>query len=522
MQSELLYAWIDQSQHILKVSQGWADFVGAPEESEGANLAHVLPERLHSVIAFECVKAQAQPLQPQSFIAQIEGQNHLCEVVWVPTVALYTLVIRTSAHNVADLPRDELTNLPGRELLSVRIADELKRDAAPAFAIIMIDLDRFGWINDTLGDAVGDMALKEVAQRLTKLARGRDLAVRLEGDRFALLVTGLDNDEAGIDALHHLIEVLEKGIYIEQRELFITVSAGIAMSPTHGTRVESLMLHADKAMYDAKTKGEGQYSVYDDTMAKGAQPTLMTISEIESAFESRALELRFRPSHNLKNHTIEGAEPMVCWQHPNLGLIHLADCQEMVPSALLEKFARWQISEVVRLCKESPEFAELSYILIDTQDLLLTSEQGLDPWVKAFQQNPQGLHNLLFVLCDEDADLYARDVKKLVQAGANIAISVSANFDLPLSLVKALNPSYLFLDESLYDLNDRELSRHSPLEAVLSYARQGGVPVGALQTQSAQQMSRLYNHGHQIMAGPYFGAFLTLAQLLQLIKSPMA
>ncbi len=246
---------------------------------------------------------------------------------------------------------DALTGLPNRNLLLDRLQQAIRaaERGKHKLTIILLDLDRFKEVNDTLGHHVGDKLLCQIAQRLVTLLRESDTVARLGGDEFCLLLPTADTAEAQATAAKVMREI-EKTIYVEGQSLVITSSLGIASYPTHGQTPLVLLRRADVAMYFAKRNKKG-CAVYDSTYDENSLRQLAITYELRDAIDSDQLVLYYQPKVDLKLKRVSGVEALVRWNHPIHGLL-LPD--EFVPLAeqtgLIKPLTMWVLSSVLKEC----------------------------------------------------------------------------------------------------------------------------------------------------------------------------
>ncbi len=218
---------------------------------------------------------------------------------------------------------DPLTNLPNRLLFS----DRLTLAVAQAhrhnqrLAVLFLDLDRFKVINDSLGHSVGDELLRQVAERIQEYVREGDTVARLGGDEFTLLVPGITAEEDAAKIAKKICDAIHDPFWIDGRELFVTTSMGVAVYPSDGHDAETLVRNADSAMYRAKEQGRDNYQLYTPAMNAKAVERLSLESRLRQAVANDELELHFQPFFDLKTAEVLGAEALLRWRHPELGLI---------------------------------------------------------------------------------------------------------------------------------------------------------------------------------------------------------
>jgi diguanylate cyclase (GGDEF)-like protein len=233
---------------------------------------------------------------------------------------------------------DDLTGLANRKLLGTNTALAVQEGEA---ALVLLDLDRFKEVNDTLGHHVGDQLLVAVAHRLSKSLRPGDTVARLGGDEFALLLPGADNDVA-FKAAGRARAALAEPFVLGGLLVDVAASAGIAVSPEHGITVDVLLQHADVAMYLSKESGEVE--VYDTSRDHNSTTRLALLGELRRALENDELELHYQPKADLRDGRVVGVEALVRWRHPQRGLIQPDDFIPLAErSGLIGQLTAWVI-----------------------------------------------------------------------------------------------------------------------------------------------------------------------------------
>jgi diguanylate cyclase (GGDEF)-like protein len=217
---------------------------------------------------------------------------------------------------------DVLTNLPNRKRLFKYIESKLKKSnqIIKPFSLLLLDLDRFKEINDSLGHKCGDLLLKELSGRLLGVLPGDDLVARLGGDEFAVVLENADTVEKAKVVAEKVRAVIQELFELEGMRLLIDASVGIAMYPTHGDNSNILMRRADVAMYHAKKSGMG-IAVYDESYDINSQQRLALISSLPKAIEENELVLHYQPKIRVCDRKVTGVEALVRWEHPEHGLL---------------------------------------------------------------------------------------------------------------------------------------------------------------------------------------------------------
>jgi diguanylate cyclase (GGDEF)-like protein len=232
------------------------------------------------------------------------------------------LHVQAAASEYAAL-HDHVTELPNRVLFHDRVhqaAKRASRDGCGA-AVLMIDLDRFKEINDTLGHHNGDLLLCTVGQRLSRTLRAGDSVARLGGDEFAVLLGDVGGVEDALDAAARIRRAISERLELEDLGIEVEASVGIALYPEHGEDPETLLQHADVAMYTAKRAHSG-HAVYDGGVDRYSRENLELIADLRHAIDADQLVLHFQPKADLRTGATVGVEALVRWEHPERGFLY--------------------------------------------------------------------------------------------------------------------------------------------------------------------------------------------------------
>ncbi|MDZ7788837.1 MAG: EAL domain-containing protein [Halofilum sp. (in: g-proteobacteria)] len=243
---------------------------------------------------------------------------------------------------------DALTGLPNRTLLMDRIEQAIARAVrhADGVALVMLDLDEFKRINDNLGHAVGDQLLEAVGLHLQDCLRADDTVARLGGDEFVLVLPRAGMDQAARVA-QKVLEVLDTPTRIAGEDLATGASIGISLFPDDGNAPEALLQAADTAMYAAKTAGRKCYRFFAETMNTAVTERLRLESDLRAALDEGDLAIRYQPWVSLADGQVRGAEALVRWQHPILGLLHPRDFLGICEQARLHRrLDAWMLHHV--------------------------------------------------------------------------------------------------------------------------------------------------------------------------------
>jgi diguanylate cyclase (GGDEF)-like protein/PAS domain S-box-containing protein len=238
---------------------------------------------------------------------------------------------------------DELTGLPNRRSLVAEVTDELERSGA--CAVLVLDLDRFKVVNDSLGHSVGDQLLVTCADRIRLSLRPGDSVCRLGGDEFAILLRSpADTHAAGVVA-DRLLTLLREPVTVGDDEVFPSASIGVALS-RDGDTVEDLLRHADAAMYQAKGHGRDRWEAFDGSMRQAVVDRVRTETDLRRAVEKGQLEVHYQPEFLLEAGKIVGVEALVRWHHPERGLLTAGSFIGLAEEAgLVVDLGRWVLGQ---------------------------------------------------------------------------------------------------------------------------------------------------------------------------------
>ena len=218
---------------------------------------------------------------------------------------------------------DDLTELHNRAYLMSRLLNIFNSDTTqqqtPAATVLFLDLDRFKFVNDSLGHRAGDHLLKVVARRLESCVREQDIFARVGGDEFAILLTGDNQVALAVELAQRVVNQLSQLVVIDGHDIFTSCSLGIVTADSTHQSPEDLLRDADVAMYAAKKEGRGRWMIFDASMRKAAVDALLMQNALKQAIPRDELSVVYQPIYNVKTGEISGVEALVRWLHPELG-----------------------------------------------------------------------------------------------------------------------------------------------------------------------------------------------------------
>jgi diguanylate cyclase (GGDEF)-like protein len=273
----------------------------------------------------------------------------LIPLLWLPLAAIQ-LGGRQAVINAHQANHDALTGLPNRAQLHERVSGALAaaKLRGGQVGVLLMDLDGFKEINDTLGHHHGDVLLQRVAERLKASTRPADLVARLGGDEFALLLPDIAGTDDAIEVARRTLEELEGPVHIHGVDLDVRGSVGIACFPDDGTDVDELLSGADMAMYRAKQARTG-WALYDEALNQHTPERLALVSDLRRGLERDELLLEYQPKIDLANGRLCGVEALVRWRHPERGVISPSEFIGLAEhTGLIRPLTTWVIKEALR------------------------------------------------------------------------------------------------------------------------------------------------------------------------------
>lgn len=269
---------------------------------------------------------------------------------------------------------DPLTDLPNRLLFTDRTEQTLAsaQRHQSGCALLMIDLDHFKIINDSLGHNVGDLLLKAVAERLLSVFGKGFTVARLGGDEFAVLVDSCAQVSQAAVLAQQVLEVMKAAFDVDKHQLFISASVGISVFPSDALNAEQLLRNADSALFKAKSSGREGYALYTEELTAHAQYRIEVASDLRRALEQQELRVYYQPVHDLQTSRLIGVEALVRWQHPQRGLLSPG---EFIPIAertgLIAEIDAWVLEQACwQMVQWQAQGVKLSFVAVNISSRL--------------------------------------------------------------------------------------------------------------------------------------------------------
>lgn len=407
---------------------------------------------------------------------------------------------------------DELTELPNRVLAMDRLQLSLVRAQREkrTVALLFIDLDRFKKVNDSLGHSIGDLLLKKAALRLRSCVRDGDTVARLGGDEFLIVLPDLETAISSEVVANKILEIFSDSFHLEKHDLFVTPSIGITFYPADGEDSDVLLRNADAAMYKAKSKGRNTYCFFTQEIDKLAHENLRLDNHLRHALERDELLLYFQPVHDVKTGRVVGAEALLRWNNPQMGII---EPNRFIPVAeetgLIIDIGRWVLNEACRqaavwLKKGNPEFR----ISVNVSPRQFRDGKLVNTVVKAIIENNLPPHCLELELTEnllvEDAPMTSFTLRELKQMGALLSIDDFGTGYSALSYLKRFSFDTLKIDRSFVKDMTTDKQDAALVAAIIAMARSLELGVIGEGVETAEQLDMLQKHRCELAQGFYY------------------
>jgi diguanylate cyclase (GGDEF)-like protein len=400
---------------------------------------------------------------------------------------------------------DMLTGLPNRALFYDRTDQVLARALVDgsATAVMLFDLDRFKEINDTMGHKYGDQVLTEVGPRVKSVLRAGDTLARLGGDEFCVLLPQVSGEADAVRVADRIIAVLEFPFEVEGTVIGIEASCGISMAPTDGRHADLLLQRADVAMYVAK-ESRAHVVVYRDELDINTPDRLALLGDLRQALSQGQFVLHYQPKASLRTGKVEGAEALIRWEHPGLGLLYP---DSFIPEAertgLIEPITHWVLDEALHQCRrwmdeaDDSGWGELSVAVnLSTRSLL---DASLPEVVQAALSRWRVPPHLLDLEITEtiimtDPARARRVLTELADMGATLSIDDFGTGYSSLAYLRDLPVHQLKIDRTFVQDLARDSDDEVIVRAVVDLARNlglGTIAEGVEDFRTWEQLSQL-------------------------------
>ena len=439
-------------------------------------------------------------------------------------VAVFTDIsaIKQSQSELARLVHhDPLTDLPNRLLFTDRTEQALvtAQRHTSGCALLMIDLDHFKIINDSLGHNVGDLLLKGVGGRLQGVFGKGFTVARLGGDEFAVLIENCSTARQAEALAQQVLEVMKAAFDIEKHQLFISASVGISVFPSDALNAEQLLRNADSALFKAKSAGREGYALYTEELTAHALNRIEVASDLRRALEQHELRVYYQPVHDLNTSRLIGVEALVRWQHPLRGLVPPG---EFIPIAertgLIAEIDAWVLEQACwQMCQWQSAGVDLSFVAVNISSRLFArpelytlvstvlADTGLDPALLELEVTESAVM--------DDSQGALEQMYRLRALGLRLAIDDFGTGFSSLLRLKRLPVQKLKIDQGFVAGLPEDNDDVAIVRAVIALSQSMGLQVHAEGIEQVEQAQFLLNLNCNLGQGYWFGRPMPASEL---------
>ena len=394
---------------------------------------------------------------------------------------------------------DPLTGLPNRLMLRERLAEAVARleRTGESFAVLLIDLDRFKPVNDTLGHPIGDALLEKVADRLRSTVRPTDTVARIGGDEFVILQTGV-REAADTQALaRRIVDLIGRTYMVDGHLLTIGASVGVALAPGDGTDADKLLKNADLALYRAKLDGRATYRFFELEMDDRMQARRRLELDMRQALARREFELHYQPQLQLESDRIIGCEALIRWRHPERGMVSPLD---FIPLAeeigLIVPIGEWVIRQA---CRDAVTWPAPMTVAVNVSPAQFKSDRLVDTIISALASS--GLPATRFeveitegVLLQESAKTL-QTLHRLRELGVRVSMDDFGTGYSSLSYLRSFPFDKIKIDRSFVKDLSGKPDGDAIIRAIAGLGKSLGMTTIAEGVETAEQMQRIRAEG---------------------------
>jgi diguanylate cyclase (GGDEF)-like protein len=425
---------------------------------------------------------------------------------------------------------DALTGLPNRLLLDDRITQTIAQADRQSheFAVLVIDLDRFKIINDSLGHRAGDELLREVAQRLKSAVRSVDTTARLGGDEFVILLGPPITESEALTVARRVIELMEPSMRLLGIDIHISPSIGMAFYPRDGRTVDTLLAHADAAMYTAKERGRNNVQCYAEGMSAGTQERVRLESELHEALHAGQFELHYQPKVDTTTGRVNSAEALIRWRHPQRGLLQPADFIGIADDCgLLDDIGQWVLHEACRQAKAWQEAGlprmRVAVNLAPSQFRLTNLVDQIRRALDAAALDPQLLEvELTESAVMSDAEESILILEAISSMGVLVSVDDFGTGYSSMSYLRRFPIDKLKIDRCFVEEMTRRSEDASIVRAIISLAHSLHLKVIAEGVETSEQLALLADLGCDQYQGFFFSPALSAEKFVALVQQSLA
>ncbi|WP_375454235.1 putative bifunctional diguanylate cyclase/phosphodiesterase [uncultured Methylobacterium sp.] len=441
---------------------------------------------------------------------------------WAATIADVS-ARKVAEADAAEMARlDPLTGLPNRLHLRERLDQALERlRRGEACAVLLIDLDRFKPINDTLGHPIGDALLKIVADRLRSTLRPVDTVARIGGDEFVIVQAGVSSPANPQALARRIIDLVGRSYIVEGHLISIGCSVGIALAPTDAADAGTLLKNADLALYRAKIDGRGTFRSFEPSMNARMRARRALELDMRQALARREFELHYQPQLNLETNQLVGCEALIRWRHPVRGMVSPLD---FIPLAeeigLIVSIGEWVLRQA---CRDAATWPSTVSVAVNLSPAQFKSERLVEMIVSALATAGLDARRLELEITEgvllQESETTLQTLHRLRDLGIRVSMDDFGTGYSSLSYLRSFPFDKIKIDRSFVsDLSGRP-DGNAIIRAIAGLGRSLGMTTVAEGVETADQMQCIRAEGCTDMQGYFLSKPIPASDILALLTA---
>ncbi|POR40110.1 diguanylate cyclase [Methylobacterium sp. V23] len=507
-----------------------------PAISEGSSVRQVLRAVRHSAggnwldVLSQLRRAFAQ-LTVSSF--EITLQHHLLDVSLYPVadqgwaITFEDVTARRAAEVQADqmARHDPLTGLPNRLLLRERLKEAVGRlqRSGEACAILLIDLDRFKPVNDTLGHPMGDALLQKVADRLRSTVRPNDTVARIGGDEFVILQTGVREASDTQALARRIVDLVGRTYMVDGHLLTIGASVGVALAPNDGLDTDKLLKNADLALYRAKLDGRATYRFFEPEMDARMQMRRQLELDMRQALARREFRLHYQPQLQLEGNRLVGCEALIRWQHPTRGMVSPLD---FIPLAeeigLIVPIGEWVMRQA---CRDAVTWPAPLSVAVNVSPAQFKSERLVEMVMSALSSSGLPATRLEVEITEgvllQQNDKTLQTLHRLRELGVRVSMDDFGTGYSSLSYLRSFPFDKIKIDRSFISDLSGKRDGEAIIRAIAGLGKSLGMTTVAEGVETADQMERIRAEGCTDVQGYLISKPVSASEVLTFLSADL-
>ena len=523
--------WSEQTLRLLGtqtvVRPTHEEFLARIHPDDRSRARHALDDALHAAGSFE-LEFRVGAAGVEEVILHAQGEAVVGPTGLVAGLA-GTLQDVTERRRAEERIRrlayfDAQTALPNRVLFQERVLQAIAdaRRSRRLVALLFMDLDHFKQVNDTLGHDAGDLLLCEVASRLNTAVRDTDpltrgvqgsiesVLARHGGDEFIVCLSGIERAEDAARVATSILAALESPVQLDGPEVFCTASIGISLYPQDGDEPETLLKHADAAMYHAKASGRNNYHFYDSSVSFRAFQRLSMETSLRRAIERQEFVLHYQPMVNVVEKSLVGVEGLVRWNHPEMGLVHPDEFIALAEdTGLIVPLGEWVLAEACRQQRVWSEAGQTFRVSVNISGLHLRGPGLVDTVRKVLRESGADAQRLEIEITEgaflQNAQEALTTLRRIKELGARISIDDFGTGYSSLNYLRRFQVDTIKVDRALIRGVETDGNNAAVTAAIAALARGLEVVPLAGGVESVGQRDLLCRQGYACMQGYLFG-----------------